>query len=268
MKITIPRQKDFKKFYELAAAEGWRVPQIERKLFEGIWARYARALILNGQFCGLVTFVPHHKSAWIGNLLVPAYLRGKGYGGHLFSTAQQELKRSGTTSIWLTASALGQPIYEKAGFSVVAQIDRWTLPAGSTCPNPEITAQKQVLLQADNSAWQEDRCSFLALVAESGKVFAVDGEVALLQKGTDLQTIGPWYARAESSCDRLLKKLLCSVDPNLELIIDLFSESPLRPHLIEAGFAFSGSNQLMAKGDYETVNLGEMVALASLGSIG
>ena len=54
-----PQRKDWQCFYEQTAIEGWRVPQLERQLFQGPWKDAARVLETDGVFCGMVTAVPH-----------------------------------------------------------------------------------------------------------------------------------------------------------------------------------------------------------------
>ena len=99
----------------MAAEEGWRIPEVERRLFQGVWTNQALALVEDEIFCGLVTAVAHQRSGWIGNLIVPSPLRGRGYGQRLFRAALELLKRCGVKTACLTASEQGQPLYEKAG---------------------------------------------------------------------------------------------------------------------------------------------------------
>lgn len=111
-------QSDWELFSSLAGAENWWAPQSELLLFKGPWSQYDQVFD-DDEFCGLVTAVAYEKSAWIGNLIVPHNLRGKGYGSSLFKAALADLAGRGTTSIWLTASDQGRTIYEKEGFVVV-----------------------------------------------------------------------------------------------------------------------------------------------------
>ena len=118
MIIRLPNQSDWETFSALACRENWRVPHTELQLFKGAWAQYVRVLD-DHKFCALLSSVAYEKSAWIGNLIVPDSLRGKGYGSHLFKAVFADLVEQEMTSIWLTASAQGRSIYEKEGFEKV-----------------------------------------------------------------------------------------------------------------------------------------------------
>ncbi|MDH3870573.1 MAG: hypothetical protein OET08_14510, partial [Desulfuromonadales bacterium] len=78
MIIRLPYQSDWETFSALACRENWRVPRTELQLFKGPWAQYVRVLD-DHKFCALLTSVAYEKSAWIGNLIVPHNLRGRGY---------------------------------------------------------------------------------------------------------------------------------------------------------------------------------------------
>lgn len=224
-------------------------------------------LEIANRFCGLVTAVPHDNSGWIGNLLVPYQRRGKGYGSRLFKSAVADLEKTGISSIWLTASEFGRPIYEKAGFVAVDRIERLVLPAAERDSGELKDAQQGILLQVDRDIWGEDRSSLLSQLLGNGQVFCSGESVALLQGGDDMQIIGPWYGKDEADHRRLLRQIVMVANPASELVIDLFASSSLQEILVESGFACSGSSQLMVRGEAHA-DLARMGSLASLGSVG
>jgi GNAT superfamily N-acetyltransferase len=263
---------DWSQFYALAAAEGWRVPQVERRMFEGHWSGCARALDVDGVFGGLVTVVVHERSGWIGNLIVPPLLRGNGYGRKLFDAVLAELADRGLSSIWLTASELGRPIYEKSGFKVVGRVERWICPAGRgtrTVVEEDPPACER-LRSCDRMAWGESRNALLKHLLADGRVFVCDDSVALLQAGADLQILGPWYARFPSpqAGRRFLLEVLAGADPATEIVTDLLATSPGRQLLAAAGFVCTGSTALMAHGRPDLAAMEMIMSLASLGSVG
>ena len=267
------RPADWSDFQLLATAEGWKVPQLERQLFQGPWSQHALVLADGDSFCGLITALPHQRSGWIGNLLVAPQLRGRGYGAKLFAAGLALLREQGLSSLWLTASALGRPIYAQSGFVSVDRIERWVLPPRNTAPSSPTAVKNadwETLLAADSSAWSENRAALLEPFGRQNLIFGDADAVALLQKGTDFQIIGPWYARTPCLATNfhLLQQLTAAADPSRDLSIDLIASSPMRSLLATAGFIRSGQNELMACGDTSSVALERMVALASLGSVG
>ncbi|MGK2905975.1 MAG: GNAT family N-acetyltransferase [Desulfuromonadales bacterium] len=271
-RIRIAEKTDWDQFFTLAGAEGWRIPDIERQLFAGPWQHCARVMEVDRAFCGLVTSVAHERSGWIGNLIVPRQLRGHGYGSRLFMAALSVLQAQGMRSLWLTASQLGLPIYEKSGFTRVDTIERWVSGSRSSGGAARLAAPaaKELLCACDLAAWGEARTPLLESLLELGQAFAVEGSVALLQQEPGLQIIGPWYSR--SCCPhanrQLLQQILTAADPCIEIVVDILSSSPLRSLLAAAGFVCSGHNALMVQGDAGDIDSGMMVSLASLGSIG
>jgi len=271
MIIRHPNQSDWEHFSTLASSENWRVPRSELQLFKGSWSQYAHVLDDDG-FCGLVTSVAYEKSAWIGNLIVPQDLRGKGYGSHMFNSVLTDLIAMGMASVWLTASNQGRSIYEKEGFVDIERIERWVLPPSGTTTGCLVGGGNtcEDLIYADQLAWGDNRGLLLSVLCDSGKVFTVDGAITLLQTGPDVQIIGPWYAHETSihSQHDLLMMVLAAINPRLPAFVDLFASSSLQALCESAGFQFVGSTYLMANGDIGEINLSGMVSLASLGSMG
>jgi GNAT superfamily N-acetyltransferase len=271
MILRHPNQSDWETFSVLACLENWRVPRTELQLLKGSWAHYVRVLD-DDKFCGLVSAVVYEKSAWVGNLIVPHHLRGKGYGSHLFKFVLADLAEKGMTSIWLTASDQGRSIYEKEGFVEVDRIERWVLPPPGNATGSPLQGENsyEKLFYADRLAWSENRAPILSVLCNVGKVFTVEGASALLQTGPDVQIIGPWYAHDASlhAHQTLLKMMIAATDPNVPVVVDLFASSPLPAICDSSGFLFTGRTSLMAYGDIGSIDLKSMVSLASLGSVG
>lgn len=271
MQIANPSESDWQLFLDLARQEGWRVPPQELILYRGSLADCAFVLKDAGTARGFVTAVAHGKSGWIGNLLVPAECRGRGYGTLLFDHALATLARRGVGSIWLTASPLGRPIYEKKGFRGVDGVERWTMRAAGAPVAVDVTAVGlERLLAADALVWGESRRALLEPLAAAGRVFASGSTVALLQQAGAMRVIGPWVS--PELCPRenrmLLMALLSAAGEGEELVADVLASSPLKPLLAAAGFTAGGYNDLMVRGETAGIDLSRLVALASLGSMG
>lgn len=270
--IRCAEPEDLQHFLALADREGWRVLPMEMRNFRQTWRHSAFALVSGGIFCGFVTAVAYQRSGWVGNLIVPQALRGRGYGATLFQTALDSLEQRGILSVWLTASEMGRPLYERHGFREVDVVERWRGRCHSPDPlsAPDRRCPWNRLLDADRRAWGEDRGALLEALEGFGKIYASHDNVACLQSQSSLQIVGPWYAPTQSLSDNrlLLESLLANADPDCDMVIDLFSSSPVRRLLVEIGFHCVGVNTLMVRGDGAQVDRDAMVALASLGSVG
>lgn len=271
MRFRRPEQSDWDRFLALATVENWRVPLQELQLFRGGWAAYAHVLD-DGGFRGLGTAVSYERSAWIGNLIVPADWRGLGYGTALFRHLLDHLQQREVESVWLTASDQGIAIYEKAGFVVVDQVERWVRPAqqgvpGGVAPGP---CHVQALVNAEQSVWGESRSQLLRSLCRSGHVVENGGEAALLQGGKDVQILGPWYS--SSGCSRtsqeLVSELLSLADSSVDVVVDMLKSSSLQCVCESHNFTCVGKTALMAYGDTSHVRTEQLISLASPGSIG
>ena len=262
---------DWQQFVALAHVESWRVPQYELQLFQGPWSRFARVADDQG-FCGLVTAVAYQRSAWLGNLIVPPQKRGRGYGVALFRDALAELVAQGVGSVWLTASVQGQPIYQKVGFIEVGRIERWVRPVSAVLTEMlgQESCQPDELFREDRMVWGEDRQPLLSVLVGHGRVFSDESETALLQLWPDLQVIGPWYAKSTNvqQSSQLLESMVAASNPAAELVLDVIAARGLGDALLGAGFKLAGETTLMAYGEASGIDLGSIVSLASLGSIG
>jgi GNAT superfamily N-acetyltransferase len=114
-----------------------------------------------------VSFGP---TGWIGNVAVDPDARGQGVGTAVSEAAMDWLRRAGVTTMLLTATQMGRPIYERLGFGDDgACYGIWTrgqqpLPAadGQAGVGPGRIADA---LRQDAEATGEDRGSFLGTFA-------------------------------------------------------------------------------------------------------
>lgn len=257
---------DWGAFMGLARAEGWRVPENEiefhRQGGSRAWAQRRDDVTI-----GLVSGVLHRRSAWIGNLIVAPSERGHGFGAALFDHAVKELRAAGAETLWLTASALGAPLYAARGFITVGQIERWVRRRGGSgdgaLPSPRVNG---ALL--DSEIWDDDRSALLRHLEKSGRWHQQGGSLALLQRSADLQIIGPWYGSKDEGDDLLLlARLLAAAAPQVELVVDLVGGCGRGKTLTAAGFAQIGSTGLMLAGSAR-IDWARLLSLATLGSCG
>ena len=265
--IVAAEDHDWLVFRTLAQQEGWRVPQLELALHRQGGCSRAWALRQHGSTIGLVTGVLHQKSAWIGNLIIAPTERGRGYGVALFNHAVKELRVAGATTLWLTASAAGAPLYAARGFHRVGQVERWVRQQGGSGEGIP-PAAGDTGARVDAEVWGDDRRPLLCHLENSGSWLQQGESLALLQRGDDLQIIGPWYGSRQPRDDaKLLNRLLATAAPQQEVVIDLLDHTGREELLTAAGFTPSGNTGLMVAGPTQ-VQWSRLLALATLGSCG
>lgn len=268
-----PAATDWGIFQAWAAREGWRVPQREISLYR---QELADSVFVSrdcdGTPLGFITVCRHQRQAWIGNLIVDPDRRGAGHGRALFRHAVRLLEERGVTTLWLTASQDGLPLYAGCGFHEVSKVERWVWQSEGMGQNQEETqgnGELFTLVRADATAWGTSRAEVLSLLARGGKVFVSGSSVALLQVGQDLSVLGPWVS--SDCCPRSNRAILAKVmdaHRGREIALDVPERSPVRLLLSAAGFQKAGETRLMMRGDRSSARLSEIMSLASLGSMG
>ncbi len=269
--VQSPCAAEWPVFRSVAEAEGWRVPVREEELYRGPLADSALTLRTSGRFAGMVTFISHGASGWIGNLIVVPERRGEGYGARLFDEALRALRERGVVSVWLTASEAGLTLYKKRGFVEVGAVERWALAAGGAGQGGEAatTDATAALRAADALAWGEKR-PLLEYLLPHGRPFACGRSTALLQREPGMQILGPWFGddAGEDDHRQLLALATAAASPGEELVADVLAGA-LPPQILkDVGFTLQGSTRLMVRGDAAGIDLGRMVSFASLGSMG
>lgn len=269
MELIRPNEADWKTFLQMADCEGWTVPDQEVALLKGPLAEGTVALRMDGRMVAFVSAVCHGRSGWVGNLLMHPDMRGRGLGRRLFDHTLELLERKGAKEIWLTASKMGRPLYERSGFVCVNRTVRWKC-SGGLGGGQKGQQDAELLIAADSHAWGEERRSLLEPLAASGLVFAEGSSAALLQGGEGEQVIGPWLSGSLCPMENrsLLTAILEAAAPDRPLVVDLLDTSPVRTMLVAAGFERQGSSDLMVRGESASTFQPGLVALASLGSIG
>ncbi len=90
----------------------------------------------DGQPVGTTCVTRFETIAWISMVLVDAAHRGRGIGTQLMRHALAWLDRCGTRTVWLDATPLGRPVYEKLGFVGGYEVARWEGTAVSSRHTP------------------------------------------------------------------------------------------------------------------------------------
>lgn len=266
MQITNFTTRDIDSFLALAQEEEWIS---HRRELAFLLKRSPDACLIcheEGRPVGFVTAIRHGNSAWIGNLLVGSVNRGRGIGTALFRRVTEKLELSGATTLWLTASLAGRPIYERCGFRSCDRIRRWEHPGSCTeqaAPRSEMDSGWQ---EIDFLGWGDARKELLAYAAAGGSVIGEEQGFLMLQRLGNGHQIGPFGALNGETSEGLLVQALATGG---KLVLDvpasnLIAEQQLTRH----GFQAAGEVELMYAGQSPDYHPEHIFGLASLGSMG
>ena len=78
-------------------------------------------VVHDGRIVGIGASVLFVKTAWLAHIIVHPAWRNKGVGSAIVQALLDDLNRTGHETVSLTATALGRPVYQHAGFRDVAE---------------------------------------------------------------------------------------------------------------------------------------------------
>ena len=268
MDIDRFRHEDIDDFLTLAAEEGWICDRWE---FEFLLEQFPLGCLAareGGRPVGYVTAIKYASSGWVGNLIVRGSCRGKGVGNSLMENALEALATEGTETVWLTASKLGKPIYEKLGFTAVDVINRWVGRGVWNGSTERTAASRGDLLAMDSAGWGDRRDAIIDATVRRGKLFRADGAFLISQPCGDGVQVGPWGG-GNVCAAHLLDEVLLEAGKGARVVLDV----PIRNTgqtalLLGRGFSIRGSTLLMCRGKAPAYIPELIGALASMGSMG
>ncbi len=190
-KIRAMREADLPLGIKLCRQAGWNQNQADWQRFLAMAPKGCFVAEVDGQPVGTVAAFTFGRIAWIAMVLVDPAARGKGVGTALMNGAIEYLDTIGIESIRLDATPMGQPIYEKLGFTVDFGLARYegVLPAAG----PTETSGRKVV---------EGRTITPAEADELGEVIALDASVTRTDRMAMLEQV--WQQDREAF--RLVKQ--------------------------------------------------------------
>lgn len=257
-------------FLHLSATEGWIS---DRREIEFLLKTFPQGCFVSqnseGETVGFVTSIAYDRSGWIGNLLVRSDQRGQGVGPRLFAVAIDALKCAGVRTIWLTASRLGKPIYEKIGFRTITTIERWRGVSKTGAAPVFDTTSIDVLVPIDEAGWGDRRISLLEQSIVDDRVLFRDKGFLALRQYQEFTQLGPWGAPSASSARSVFADALSVVGEGRQVVADVPSANHEAGVLLKySGFEIVGENDLMYAGEAPATKLSFVYSLASMGSFG
>jgi GNAT superfamily N-acetyltransferase len=134
-------------------------------------------VVINGTIAGIGAAIIHADVAWLGHIIVHPEHRGKGLGLYITQTLVDIAGQNRCQTINLIATAMGAPVYEKAGFITDTeymffkdvQIQQSILPNPNIKPYQEKFLQQILAIDQINS--QENREPILREHVKTGLIY-------------------------------------------------------------------------------------------------
>lgn len=262
------RSKDMERFILLAAREGWICDSWELEFLISSFPRGCLVWREDGESVGFVTAIRYSSSGWIGNLIVAPEWQGKGIGSSLFRGALSALIQDGASTVWLTASASGEPIYAAAGFRGIDTICRWR---GKAAVNQASTVSGRMKSQRniDRGGWGDNREKIFEALNERTIIFDKGDSYLFLQDYPDGVQVGPWGAFSRKSASEVMLQALSCKGKTRNIFLDVPEQNfHAATILADNGFIVTAYSRLMYMGVAPSYHPLFIYALASMGSFG
>lgn len=222
--IRLLFESDIPAAMRLKEAAGWNQTEADWRRLLSLEPNGCFAAVRDGRLVGTTTTTIYDELAWIGMVLVDPQHRRQGIAAQLMNGALDYLKDKVET-IKLDATALGQPVYEKFGFEVESEVERWTgNAAGRETQSPSVM-DRTALLDLDRLAFHADRSQLIEKLIDDACVppVLVTGGYALARRGTRKTYVGPVVAKDPQIIETLLDQMLSRLRGR-EVYVDINKE--------------------------------------------
>ena len=258
LEIRLLFEADIPSAMRLKEAAGWNQNEADWRRLLSLQPDGCFGAVRDGRLVGTTTTTIYSELAWIGMVLVDPQQRRQGIAAQLLQVALDYLNEKVET-IKLDATALGRPVYQKFGFVVESEVERWSGSGGPTQRDTQIAIDRESvreLLELDRLAFGADRSELIEkLIADACVapvlIRAEDGALsgyALARSGTRKTYVGPVVRSEPQLVEKLLDQVLSEL-PGREIYLDVNRECVADTSLLsDRGFVKERDLIRMVKG--------------------
>jgi len=265
--------EDIPSALRLKDAAGWNQTAADWTRFISASPEGCFVMECNGDVIGTSATITYEgRFSWIGMLVIDEQYRGKGIGMALLERAISFLDSQKIPTMKLDATPKGKPLYEKLGFTIEYEIERWmlnrTVKETATEYGPESIED---VLRIDREIFGANRSALLRSLAQEAPHLALSeqqgGKItgySFGRLGSRADHMGPWVAHSKDAAERLLNLFLFRSSREL-IFVDCLRLNPWAVQLVKSlGFEFSRPLTRMYRGTNEYAGQIERLC-ASLG---
>jgi len=247
LQFRLLNSDDIPQAMRLVNIAGWNQTSLDWERFLSASPEGCFVAEHDGRVVGTSTTIIYEgRFAWIGMVIVHPRYRGRGTGTALLERAIQYLDSRRVPSMKLDATPHGQPLYEKFGFIVEYEIERWMLRRhGDVGTVSHAVPEIEDVLRLDREIFGADRSALLASLTEEAPEFTLvarEGrEIAgytFGRRGSRADHLGPWMARSENVAVILLEEFVRRSQKELVFVDCLLRNLWAVPLVKTRGFEF------------------------------
>ena len=220
------RLSDLPDALELSRLAGWNQTSDDWELLLRLDAQGCFGIEVDGRIVATTTLLCYGQQlAWIGMVLTRPDHRRLGFAKRLMQAALARSSILKIKSVKLDATADGQPLYEKLGFTTEEINERWFREAGQTQnnePGSPAASNAAPYQEMDREAFGADRSEVLQELAKRNPPIATSKGYGFSRPGARSRYLGPCVA-ADQKAARIVIEQTLRASPESSWYWDILS---------------------------------------------
>jgi ribosomal protein S18 acetylase RimI-like enzyme len=206
------RSSDLHDALELSRLAGWNQTKDDWELLLRLDPQGCFGIEVEHHIVATATLLSYGKQlAWIGMVLTKPDYRRMGFARKLMQAALERAAHLNIESVKLDATADGQPLYEKLGFTTEQIVERWFRDAGPSQEHKTRSARGSLACgsnKMDREAFGADRSAVLRELAERNPPIATSGGFCFSRAGARSRYLGPCVAADQKTARTVIEQIL------------------------------------------------------------
>jgi GNAT superfamily N-acetyltransferase len=205
--IRLLTLNDIPQALDLSSGAGWNQIAEDWQTILKLGPDSCFAVDCDGQLAATTTLVCYgQKLAWLGMVLTKPAFQRRGFARMLVERALEVADTRGIETVKLDATAQGQPVYERLGFLVEQDIQRWS------GRGLKLTGESDIRHEPDWSAFPAERRRLLESLSRRAKPVGDGKEFVMRRDGRRASYLGPCVARTREGAAGLIAAALACDD--------------------------------------------------------
>jgi GNAT superfamily N-acetyltransferase len=188
---------------ELSNIAGWNQTAADWQTLLALDPTGCLALECDGRLASTTTLISYGAQlAWVGMVLTHPDYRGRGFARQLVSRAIKLAGIRKITTLKLDATEQGRPLYEKLGFQVEQEIQRWS--GAGLIVHPSTPVPLDRIAELDSRLFGANRLPLLRKLAQLGHFSGSIEAYVMWRPGSRAHYLGPFAAVSPSEAQNLV----------------------------------------------------------------
>jgi GNAT superfamily N-acetyltransferase len=202
------RADDVPAAFQLSTEAGWNQTEDDWRMLLELCPEGCLVIEMDGHLVATTTlFCYGRRLAWIGMVLTRSDYQRRGLARKLLTYCLEQADRLGIETMKLDATDQGQPLYEKLGFQVEQEIQRWTRPGVGAAPSASNgRAIADAWRTSDALAFGADRSILLSRLAQRHLPISLSQSYLFSRAGHATAYLGPCVSENLDTARRLIEE--------------------------------------------------------------